>query len=186
MSELTYEQADQWLREWTSGTPLLRHARSVELTMRRLAKEFAPEQETKFAVAGLLHDADYEQWPQEHPNKIVAKLRDQQEQELADAIAAHYTHWGVPAESILAKCLLAADEATGFVCACCYVRPGGISNLKVSSVKKKLKDKKFAAKVDRNEISAGCELLGIEVTQLIEWIIEGLREHAEELGIQGT
>lgn len=186
MAELTYDRARAQLEQWTEGQPLLRHARSVELTMRRLAKQFAPEQEELFAVAGLLHDADYEKWPEDHPNRIVKWLEDQEQPELVRAVAAHYTHWGVPADSLLAKCLLAADEATGFVCACCYVRPGGISTLPVSSVRKKLKDKKFAAKVDRGEIQAGCELLQIESSQLIEWIIEALKDHAEELGIQGT
>lgn len=186
MAELSYQTAAQQLESWTEGQALRRHARAVELTMRRLAREFAPEQETLFATTGLLHDADYEKWPEDHPNRIVQWLNDQQQPEMAQAVAAHYTHWGVPAESLLARSLLAADEATGFVCACCYVRPGGISTLPVSSVRKKLKDKKFAAKVDRGEIQAGCDLLGIENTQLIQWIIEALQDHAEELGIEGT
>lgn len=186
MPELTYDQALTHLEQWTEGQPLRRHARAVELTMRRLAREFAPDQEERFAMAGLLHDADYEKWPEDHPNRIVGWLNDQQQPELAQAVAAHYTHWGVPAESLLAKCLLAADEATGFVCACCYVRPGGIRSLKVASVRKKLKDKKFAAKVDRQEIQAGCDLLEIDVSQLIQWIIEALEDHDQELGIVGT
>jgi predicted hydrolase (HD superfamily) len=82
--------------------------------------------------------------------------------------------------------LLAADELTGFVCACCYVRPGGIGRLEPASVLKKLKDKKFAAKVDRQEIATGCLLLGIETPQLVAWIIEALSPHAVELGIEGT
>lgn len=186
LCNLTFEAAKQHLESWTLGTPLRRHARAVELSMRTLARKLSNEDETAFAITGLLHDADYEQWPEEHPHKIVAWLRQNDEPAIADAVAAHYTKWGVPAESLLAKSLLAADEATGFVCACCYVRPGGISSLEVKSILKKLKDKKFAAKVDRDEIQVGCDLLGISTEQLFLWITEALKDHAQELGIQGT
>jgi len=183
---LTIESARALLDAWTPGLPLRRHARAVELTMRKLATELAPDQVTCFAIAGLLHDADYEQWPEEHPQRIVAWLREHGEGAIADAVAAHYTHWGVPAETLVAKSLLAADELTGFVCACCYVRPGGISSLEPASVLKKLKDKKFAAKVDRQEIEIGCQLLGIEKEQLVRWIIQALAPQAADLGIEGT
>lgn len=183
---LTIDDARHLLESWTPGLPLRRHARAVELTMRKLAAELAPEQIERYAVAGLLHDADYEQWPEEHPRRIVAWLQEQGESELAQAVAAHYTHWGVPAETPLAKALLAADELTGFVCACCYVRPGGIGSLEPASVLKKLKDKKFAAKVDRQEIEVGCQLLEVDKEQLVGWIIQALAPHAAELGIQGT
>lgn len=188
MTASTWDRAaaEALLFEWTPGLALRRHARAVELTMRKLALELDPGQEDAYGITGLLHDADYETWPEEHPNRIVAWLREQGHAATADAIAAHYTHWGVPAETPMAKSLLAADELTGFVCACCYVRPGGISSLESSSVMKKLKDKKFAAKVDRNEIRIGCELLGLETVQLVQWIIEALKPHAEELGIQGS
>ncbi len=185
-SGLTYDAARTLLEDWTPGLALRRHARAVELTMRQLARELAPDQELEFGVTGLLHDADYEQWPEEHPHRIVAWLREHGHAPVADAVAAHYTHWGVPAESLLAKSLLAADELTGFVCACCYVRPGGIATLEPASVLKKLKDKKFAAKVDRQEIQIGCELLGLETRQLVEWIIAALQPHAAELGIEGS
>ncbi|MBL8852661.1 MAG: HD domain-containing protein [Planctomycetaceae bacterium] len=185
-SKLTIDAARELLAEWTPGQALRRHARAVELTMRKLAAELSPPDEELFAVAGLLHDADYEQWPDEHPHRIVAWLRNRQEDLLAGAIAAHYTHWGVPADTLVAKALLAADELTGFVCACSYVRPGGISTLEPASVLKKLKDKKFAAKVDRQEIEIGCGLLGVDTRQLVQWIIHALAPHAVELGIEGT
>jgi len=185
-NKLSLEDAKLHLESWTLGTPLRRHARAVELSMRQLAKEFSPEDETVFAITGLMHDADYEQWPDEHPHKIVAWLHENHEPAIADAVAAHYTKWGVPADSGLAKALLAADEATGFVCACCYVRPRGIASLEIKSILKKLKDKKFAAKVDRREIQTGCDLLGISTEQLFQWIVQALKDHAEELGIQGT
>jgi predicted hydrolase (HD superfamily) len=185
-STLTIEAARELLSDWTPGLPLRRHARAVELTMRRLAVELAPDDEEIFAIAGLLHDADYEQWPEEHPHRIVAWLRDRHEDLIAGAVAAHYTHWGFPAETLVAKALLAADELTGFVCACSYVRPGGIATLEPASVLKKLKDKKFAAKVDRQEIEIGCQLLGVETGQLVQWIIQALTPQAVELGIAGT
>ncbi|MBL8892653.1 MAG: HD domain-containing protein [Planctomycetaceae bacterium] len=186
MTNLTIEDARQLLEAWTPGQALRKHARAVELTMRKLALELSPGNEELFAIAGLLHDADYEQWPDEHPHRIVAWLRGRDEATIAAAVAAHYTHWGVPAETLVAKALLAADELTGFVCACCYVRPGGIRTLEPASVLKKLKDKKFAAKVDRREIEIGCQLLGVETRQLVEWIICALAPHALELGIEGS
>ena len=139
-----------------------------------------------WGVAGMLHDADYEQWPEEHPRLIVAWLREQGEEAIAHAISAHYTQWGVPYETALDKALLACDELTGFVGACCLVRPDGIATLSVGSVKKKLKDKRFAAKVDRHEVRAGAELLGVDLDEHIGFVIEALKPHAEELGLTGA
>ena len=107
------------------------------------------------------------------------------EEELAHAISAHYTQWGVPYESLLEKALLACDELTGFVGACALVRPEGIATLTAKSVTKKLKDKGFAAKVERHEVKAGAELLGVDLGEHITFVIEALRPHAEELGLQG-
>ena len=136
-------------------------------------------------IRDRLHDADYERWPEDHPNRIVAWLRQMDEEELAHAISAHYTQWGVPYESLLEKALLACDELTGFVGACALVRPEGIATLTAKSVKKKLKDKGFAAKVERHEVKAGAELLGVDLGEHITFVIEALRPHAEELGLQG-
>jgi predicted hydrolase (HD superfamily) len=133
----------------------------------------------------MLHDADYEKWPEEHPSRIVAWLRERNEEELAYAISAHYTKWNVPYKSPLDKALVACDELTGFIVACCLVRPEGVSTLQSKSVKKKLKDKAFAAKVERAEVHAGVEILGVELTDHIDFIIEALKPHAAELGIIG-
>jgi predicted hydrolase (HD superfamily) len=133
----------------------------------------------------MLHDADYETWPEEHPNRIVAWLRECSEVEIAHAISAHYTKWGVPYETTLDRALIACDELTGFIVACCLVRPEGVSTLTVKSVKKKLKDKRFAASVERAEVHAGVELLDVDLGEHITFLIEALRPHAEELGIQG-
>jgi predicted hydrolase (HD superfamily) len=133
----------------------------------------------------MLHDADYEQWPAEHPCRIVAWLRERGEDRIAYAISAHYTKWNIPYETSMDRALLACDELTGFIMAACLVRPEGVSTLAPGSVKKKLKDKAFAAKVERAEIAAGVELLGTELADHIRFIIAALKPHAGELGIAG-
>lgn len=134
----------------------------------------------------MLHDADYERWPEDHPNRIVAWVRARGEDEIAHAISAHYTKWMVPHETMLDKALLACDELTGFVVACCLVRPEGVRTLTPRSVRKKLKDKAFAAKVERDEVRAGPELLAVELGEHIQLVIDALKPHAGELGIAGT
>jgi predicted hydrolase (HD superfamily) len=141
--------------------------------------------EERWGLAGLLHDADYERWPEDHPKRIVAWLRERGEEELAYAISAHYTKWNVPHQSPLDRSLLACDELTGFVVASCLVRPEGVSTLAPKSVRKKLKDKAFAAKVERAEIAAGAELLNVDLSEHIQFIIDALKPHALELGITG-
>jgi predicted hydrolase (HD superfamily) len=137
----------------------------------------------RWAIAGLLHDADYEAFPDKHPNIIVEKLKALGENEIAHAVSAHYTHWSVSYDTVLDKALLACDEITGFVVACCQVRPDGIATLETKSVIKKLKDKGFAAKVDRNEVYKGAELFGVDIQEHISFIIETLRKNRQELGI---
>jgi predicted hydrolase (HD superfamily) len=159
----------------------------VEIVMRAAAARYGgggadPE---RWGIAGMLHDADYEQWPEEHPRRIVAWLRERGEEELAHAVSAHYTKWGVPYDSLLDKALLACDELTGFVMACCYVRPDGIVTLDAKGVTKRLKDKRFAAGVEREEVRAGAEMLGVPIEAHITFVIDALRPHAAELGIAG-
>ncbi len=182
---LTYQQAREILESWTKTDALLKHARAVELVMRQAAWRFGrgAQDEELYALAGLLHDADYEAWPDEHPKRIVAWLREREAQDLAHAISAHYTKWGVPHDSMLDKTLLACDELTGFVGACARVRPGGLASLEARSVLKRLKEKSFAAKVEREEIAQGARLLGLEVDDLAQFVIDALRPHAKELGL---
>lgn len=177
---MTIEEAHSLLHEMTDGESLLRHARTVELVMRNLASHFG-EDEEKFAITGLLHDADYEKYPDKHPSIIVARLKEAGEDEIAHAIAGHYTKWNVPRESLLDKCIIAADEITGFIVAAALIRPDRIQGLKVKSVMKKFKTKTFAASVDREECIAGAELIGWDLRQLIEFIIPVLDAHQEEL-----
>jgi predicted hydrolase (HD superfamily) len=182
---LTRDEAWQHLCAWTETEALRKHARAVEVVMRGAAHRYGDGEadEERWGIAGMLHDADYEKWPEDHPQRIVAWLREGGEKDIAHAISAHYTKWGVPYESALDKALLACDELTGFVGACCLVRPDGIASLQPKSVKKKLKDKSFAAKVERTEVTAGAELLGVELGEHIQFVIDALKPHADELGL---
>jgi predicted hydrolase (HD superfamily) len=184
---LTRDAAWAHLCEWTKTPALRNHARAVEIVLRAAALRHGGggADVEPWGIAGMLHDADYEAWPEEHPRRIVAWLRERGEEPIAHAIAAHYTKWGVPYQSQLDKALLACDELTGFVGACCHVREGGILTLEPPSVVKKLKDKGFAAKVERDEIRIGAELLGVELSAHIAFVIEALRPHAQELGLGG-
>jgi len=184
---MTRDEAWELLCEWTRTDALRKHARAVEVVMRAAAHRYGAgaADEERWALAGILHDADYEAWPEEHPRRIVAKLREHGEGEVAHAISAHYTSWGVPHGSALDRALLACDELTGFVGACARVRPDGIASLEPRSVLKKLKDKGFAAKVERGEVTAGAELLGVPLAEHVAFVIEALRPHAAELGLQG-
>ena len=185
--ELTREDGWALLCEWTPSDALRRHARAVEVVMRAAAHRYGDGEADveRFGLAGMLHDADYDQWPEEHPRRIVAWLEERGQAAVAHAVSAHYTGWGVAYETTLDKALLACDELTGFVGACALVRPEGIATLTAKSVKKKLKDKGFAAKVERHEVHTGAELLGVELGEHITFVIEALRPHAEELGLEG-
>ena len=184
---ISREQAWEKLCEWTSGDALRIHARSVEVVMRAAALRYGAGQSDveAWGIAGLLHDADYEAWPEDHPNRVVEWLREIDEGEIAHAISAHYTQWNVAYESTLDRALVACDELTGFIMACCYLRPDGITSLKPKSVKKKLKDKKFAAGVERHEVNEGVKMLEVDLSEHIQLLIDALLPHAEELGIQG-
>ncbi|RDV16240.1 HD domain-containing protein [Pontibacter diazotrophicus] len=180
---MTHEEAVEILNSMTKSESLLRHARTVELVMQAYATKLG-EDENKWAIAGLLHDADYEAHPDQHPNVIVNLLREQHEEEIAHAISAHYTHWGVGYDTLLDKALIACDEITGFVVACAQVRPDRLQGLEVKSVIKKLKQKSFAASVDREEVRKGAELFGVDLAEHIGFIIQVLQQHQEELALQ--
>jgi predicted hydrolase (HD superfamily) len=175
------------LHEWMNSPALLRHVYTVEHVMRRAAERYGgPDADAEqWAITGLLHDADYEAFPDEHPKRIIAWLREQGEEAIAHAIACHSTRWGVTCESQLDKALLAIDELTGFVVACCWLRPDGIATLEPPSVLKKLKDKKFAAGVDRGEVAEGVRLLGVDMAEHVGFVIGALKERAEEFGLVG-
>ncbi len=180
---ITREEASAILRQMTSSESLLRHARTVELVMEAYAHKLNQDP-MKWAITGLLHDADYEAHPEQHPAVIVNLLRERGEEEIAHAISAHYTKWGVSYDALLDKALVACDEVTGFVVACAQVRPTRMQGLEAKSVIKKLGQKSFAASVDRHEVTTGAELLGIDLKEHIAFIIEVLQRHREELQLQ--
>ena len=179
---ISLSDAQHLLHKYTSSESLLRHARCVQLVMEALARHF-DENEEKWGITGLLHDADYERYPDEHPRKIVAILEEMQEHEIAHAIAGHYTKWGVDRTTLMDKAIVAADELTGFIYAAALIRPTKIDGMKVKSVTKKLKTKTFAASVDREEVHKGAELLGWELNVLITFIVHVLQEYKEELDL---
>ena len=162
-------------------SPALRaHVRSVEIVMEAYAEKFGEDAE-RWAITGLLHDADYEKHPEDHPKIITQLLEDRGEHEIAHAIHCHYTKWGYTCQSRLDKTLLACDELTGLIIAVARLRPHRLQDLTPKSVKKKLKDKNFAKGVDRNEVRIGMELLEVDPDDHISFIIESLRPHENEL-----
>ncbi len=174
MKDINREYAWEVLRSMTATESLLLHAETVAHVMESYARKLGEDPE-EWYVTGLLHDADYEKYPDQHPNVIVEKLSNEGEQKIAHAISAHYTKWNQPYTNTLDKALLACDELTGFIIACARVRPEGLNGLTAKSVKKKLKQKSFAAKVERDEIEAGINLLGVDTDEHIRFIIDALQ-----------
>ena len=166
-----------------SNKSLIIHSYSVALVMEYYGKKLNENEEIYF-ITGFLHDADYEKYPDDHPNIIVSKLKEINEQEIAYAISCHYSKWGIETKSKLDKYLLACDELTGFIVACTKVRPNGISDLKPKSVKKSLKKKSFAASVDRNEIIKGIDLIDYDLDDHISNIINVLKVNADFLELK--
>ena len=186
MSEPTRDQAWELFCEWTASDSLRKHALAVEASMRAYARIWG-EDEERYAVTGIVHDLDYERYPDletGHPRMALAELeRRGYPQEVIDAVAGHAEFLEVPRETALAKTLYAVDELSGFVAACALVRPTGIEGMKVKSVRKKLKQPSFAAKVDRGQIERGIEELGVDEGEHIQRVIEALAAHAEALGL---
>lgn len=176
------------LCEYTKTDSLRKHALAVEAAMRYYAKIFG-EDEEYWAITGLLHDFDYEMYPDEqnHPyrgNEILAKLG--YPADIRTAIMGHASYTNTPRTSLLAKTLFAVDELTGFVIAVALVRPSkSIFEVEPRSVQKKFKDKAFAAKVNREEIKQGIFELGIDETQHIQNVIDAMKSIAPELGLIG-
>src|SRR5687768_7643953 len=165
MSEPTREDAWRLFCEWTESDSLRKHALAVEASMRAYARIWG-EDEERYAVTGLVHDLDYERHPDletGHPRVALEELeRLGYPQDVIDAVAGHAEFLGVPRETRMAKTLFAVDELSGFVSACALVRPTGIEGMKVKSVRKKLKQPSFAAKVDRGQIDRAIEELGVD------------------------
>ena len=183
----TRDEAVRLLEEWVDNPALRNHMRAVEAAVRSYARRFG-EDEERWGLAGLLHDLDWEKHPEEHPLKAVSHLREQGwPEDVLHAILAHRPDFtGVQPESKLDRALAACDELTGLVNATALVRPSGIDDLTPKSVKKKMKDATFARGVSREEIAHGCALLGIEMDQHIQNVIDAMRGIGGELGITGA
>ena len=179
---------DAWnlLCEYTKGDSLRKHALAVEAVMRAYARRLG-EDEDKWGVVGMLHDFDYEMYPNapDHPLKGSEILGERgYSEETRRAILGHVTQTGVPRDTLLARGLYACDELTGFIVACALVRPNGIWDLESKSVKKKLKDKAFARTVNRDEVYEGVQELGVDLGEHIDFIIRALRETTEDVGLR--
>src|SRR5215471_17296635 len=180
------EEAWQLLCEYTKGDSLRKHALAVEAVMRAYARARG-EDEEKWGMVGMLHDFDYEVYPNppDHPMKGSGILREREyDEETRRAILGHANYTGVPRDTLLARGLYACDELTGFVVACALVRPNRIWDLEAKSVKKKLKDKAFARTVNRDEVYEGAEELAVDLSKHIDFIIASLREVATEVGLK--
>jgi len=173
------------LCEYTKNDSLRKHAQAVEACMRACARKFG-EDEEKWGVTGLIHDFDYEMYPNapDHPLKgsEILKAKGYPE-EIRLAILGHADYTGVPRDTLLAKALFACDELAGFITACAYVRPDRIATLEVKSVRKRMKDKAFARAVSRDDITKGAEELGVPLDEHIAFCIDAMRGAAEELGL---
>ena len=187
--KLSREDAWKLLTDYTKTPALQTHALAVEAVMRHFAR-LNGEDEEIWGAAGLLHDLDYEQFPEEHCIKAVEIMREHEIDEVyIRAMSCH--GYGIctdtKPESQMEKVLFTIDELTGLINAACLMRPSkSVLDLEVKSVKKKFKDKLFAAGVDRDIIRKGCEMLGMELDDVIRETIEGMKEKAEEIGLKGN
>ena len=179
------EESWKLLCEWTESGSLRKHMLAVEAAMRAYARKFG-EDEEKWGITGLLHDMDYERHPSpaEHPMVGVRELaRRGYPEEVLTAIKGHADYLNVPRETLLAKTLYAVDELCGFITACALVRPDGLEGLKAKSVRKKMKQRSFAASVDREDIIRGAEELGVDLNEHIDFVVEALREESNASGV---
>jgi putative nucleotidyltransferase with HDIG domain len=193
--ELMPDRDEAWvlLCEYTQNENLRKHALAVEACVRAYAGKFGADEEL-WGLAGLLHDFDYERWPnndhhptQEHPYEGSKTLRERgYPEEVIRAILSHADYTGVPRQTALEHTLFACDELAGFLVACALVKPGkSIFEVETDSVKRKLKDKAFARGVNRQDVLRGAEELGVPLDEHIGFCIEALRGVADRLGLQG-
>jgi putative nucleotidyltransferase with HDIG domain len=182
------EEAWQLVQEFTTNINLVRHMLAVEYAMRAYARKLG-ENEALWGIIGLLHDFDYERWPNppDHPLRGAQILQERGwPEEVIYAIKSHADYLpDCPRIRPVEKALYACDELCGFITACALVRPDGILSLTADSVLKKLKQKGFAAKVNREDIYRGAADFGVDLAEHIQFVIDALKPHAEELGLTG-
>jgi putative nucleotidyltransferase with HDIG domain len=187
---------DAWnlICEHTQSESLRKHMLAVEACVRSYARKAGADEET-WGLAALLHDFDYERWPntdhspdQGHPSEGAKILREKgYSEEIVRAVITHADYCGVRRQTPLEHTLFACDELAGFITACCYVRPSkSVLDLEMDSVKKKLKDKAFAKGVNRDDVRNGATELGIPIEEHIAFCIAAMRENAEALGLRGN
>ncbi len=183
---LSRQEAYELLCEYTKGDSLRYHNLAVEAAMRAYAEKLGEDVE-KWGIVGLLHDFDYERWPTapDHPLQGAAILAGRGYPD--DVIYAIKSHAGYitecPRVSAMDKTLYACDELSGFITACAKVRPDGIRGLKAKSVRKKMKQKAFAAAVNRADITQGAEDLGVDLNEHIQFVVDAMAQRAETLGL---
>ena len=185
MAKLTMDKAERLIRANVTEAHLFTHALAVSAAMGAMAQHFG-EDKAHWQAVGYLHDVDYEKFPSEHLAHTRELLKDEDiDEEDIRAILSH--GYGICSDveplTNMEKSLFTVDELTGIVQAASLMRPTGISDLEVKSLKKKYKDKKFAAKCSRDIIESGCAMLNMPIEEVMELVIKGMREHAEELGI---
>jgi putative nucleotidyltransferase with HDIG domain len=182
------------MREYTHSESLRKHMLAVEAAMRAYAVRFG-EDADRWALAGLIHDFDYERFPnsahsatEEHPAWGVRLLRERgYPDDVLQAILGHATYCNVPRESLMAKTLFAVDELTGLITATALVRPSkSVHEVDARSVKKKMKDKAFARGVSRDDVMIGATELGVELDEHIQFVVDAMKAHAEALGLAGA
>jgi putative nucleotidyltransferase with HDIG domain len=188
---MTRDEALALMHEYTASDALRKHMYAVEIAMRAMAQR-AGEDPDAWGLVGLLHDFDYERYPNQehsptegHPAEGVRLLaRRGLPETMQRAILGHATYSGVPRDTPMARALFAVDELAGFLVACALVRPSrSLQDLEVSSVKKKLKDKAFARGVSREDVVQGAQELGVPLEEHIAFLLEALRPHEKALGL---
>ncbi len=187
---MTRDDALKLLKEFTQSDSLIKHALAVEAALRHYAKHFG-ENEALWGITGLLHDFDYERWPNppDHTHEGARILRERGvDEEIVGAMLSH-AEWNwdqYPLDRPLRKTLYAVDELCGFVTALAYVRPERLAGMTASSVRKKMKQKSFAAAVKREDIEKGAALLNLPVDEHITHVITAMQGIADALGLSGT
>jgi len=183
---MTRDEALALLHSYTPSENLRKHAYAVEAAMRAYARRFAGDEE-RWALVGLLHDFDYERWPDppDHTREGAKLLRERGvDEEIVKAILSHAEWNEIPRDTRLKQALFAVDELCGFVTAVALVRPSRqLADVQVSSVKKKMKDKAFARSVKREDITEGAALLGVSVDEHIATVITAMQSVSESLGL---
>ena len=185
----TRESTWNLLNEWVGNAGLIRHCLSVETTMRAYARRFGGPEEA-WGIVGLIHDFDYERYPDlsQHPFVGATVLREHGYPEwVVRAVLSHADTGEYPRVTLLEKTLFAVDELTGFICAVALVRPSrAVADVKASSVRKKLKDRRFAEGVHRDDLLRGAEDLGVDFDEHVEFVIHAMAANADALGLAGV